>query len=606
MAAKKTKSAKKKATRAKRKTKSAKKKSAATRRKAKPAKKKSAKKKSAKKKAVKRKAAKKKTAKKKAAKKKAARKKAAKKTAARARATPRPSAKSAAKPASAPPAGTPPGPPPVAGQGRSARWTVQSGEVGIRVRMYRVGFGDFFLVSFLPDTGDPVHLVIDCGVFKGTKQTGDIGSIEAAVADMVQTTGGKLALLMVTHRHADHIAGFSRCDAAFRSLSVQAVWMSIWESEYSPTAMKFQAELTSTAAALQSHFAALGARASKEQDTARKYMENATGEGGGKGGSNAKALNLLKNGFPGVVPEYYQAGATAKLPPALAQAGVTAQILGPPPVADVALMKLMDLQKGVGQYLADEELEGTDSRAPFGPRWEVDPLTGSPRGSKDVYGPGSFREWTGDRNGENLPSVQQAQKGRADMEAALELAQPAAALVAAKQLNSFLNNQSLVVLFTIKGKKLLFVGDAQAGNWEHWLFDTDSPDKKAGGTMSANAHQILSSLDFYKVGHHGSGNATPKAVVETMRRGGRKFAAMCSTQKDVYGTEDPDDPTKGTEVPRVPLIDALAAECALVRSDQIAITVNGESIDAMVEAPLPAAANGPRYEKGAMWIDCYM
>jgi beta-lactamase superfamily II metal-dependent hydrolase len=596
MAAKKAKSTKKKAGRAKAKAK-------------KPARKKTAKKKAAKKQAVrakrKTKAAKKKTIrakrKSKSAKKKAAPAKRKTKSA-RARATPRASVKRAPKTAGTPPAG----PPTVSTGAGSARWTVKGGEVGVRVRMYRVGFGDFFLVSFLPDTGDPVHMVIDCGVFKGTKQTGDIGSIEAAVADMVQTTGGKLALLMVTHRHADHIAGFSRCDAAFRALSVQAVWMSIWESEYSPTAMKFQAELTRTATALQSHFAALGARASKEQDTARKYMENATGDGGGKGGSNAKALNLLKHGFTGVVPEYYQAGSTAKLPPAFVQAGVTAQILGPPPVADVALMKLMDLKKGVGQYLADEQLEGTDSRAPFGPRWEVDPLTGSSRGSKDVYGAGSFREWSGDRNGENLPSAQQAHKARAEMEAAMEKAQPAAALIAAKQLNSFLNNQSLVVLFTIKGKKLLFVGDAQAGNWEHWLFDTDSPDKKASGTMTANAQQILTSLDFYKVGHHGSGNATPKAVVEMMGRGGHKFAAMCSTQKDVYGTEDPDDATKGTEVPRVPLIDALSAECALVRSDQIAITVNGEAIDATVEAPLPPAAKGPRYEKGAMWIDCYL
>jgi hypothetical protein len=571
MAAKKAKSARKKTTRAKAKAK----KTARAKRKTKAARKKATRVKKAA--PAKRKA---KGSKKKAAKKKVAR---------------------ATKTAGAPPAAPSPG----AGDG-SARWAVLGGEVGIRVRMYRVGFGDFFLVSFLPDAGAPVHMVIDCGVFKGTKQTGDIGSIEAAVADMVQTTGGKLALLVVTHRHADHIAGFARCEAAFRTLAVEAVWMSIWESEYSPTAMKFQAELTRTAAALQSHFAAFGARASKEQDTARKYMENATGDGGGKGGSNAKALNLLKHGFAGVEPEYYQAGAAAKLPPAFVQAGVKAQILGPPPVADVALMKLMDLQKGVGQYLADEELQGTDSRAPFGTRWEVDPLTGSARGSKDVYGPGSFREWSGDRNGENLPSVSQAQKARTDMEGVLEMAQPAAALVAAKQLNSFLNNQSLVVLFTIKGKKLLFVGDAQAGNWEHWLFDTDSPDKKASGTMSANAQQILTSLDFYKVGHHGSGNATPKAVVEMMSRGGHKFAAMCSTQKDVYGTEDPDDATKGTEVPRVPLIDALAAECALVRSDQIAITVNGESIDAMVDAPLPPTAKGPRYVQGAIWVDCYL
>jgi beta-lactamase superfamily II metal-dependent hydrolase len=570
MAAKKAKSARKKATRAKPKAK---------------------------------KTAKKRAAKKKSAKKKVARAKAKSKSASKKAAPAKRKAKSAKKKTAGAP---PPGPPPVNAGTGSARWTVQGGEAGVRVRMYRVGFGDFFLVSFLPDAGDPVHMVIDCGVFKGTKQTGDIGSIEAAVADMIQTTGGKLALLMVTHRHADHIAGFSRCDAAFRTLIVQAVWMSAWESEYSPTAMKFQAELTRTATALQSHFAALGARASKEQDTARKYMENATGEGGGKGGSNAKALNLLKHGFTGVVPEYYQGGAAAKLPPAFAQAGVTAQILGPPPVADIALMKLMDLQKGVGQYLADEELQGTESRAPFGARWEVDPLSGSSRGSKDVYGPGSFREWSGDRNGVNPPSMQQSHKARAEMESALEISQPAAALVAAKQLNSFLNNQSLVVLFTIKGKKLLFVGDAQAGNWEHWLFDTDSPDKKASGTMTANAQQILTSLDFYKVGHHGSGNATPKAVVEMMGRGGHKFAAMCSTQKDVYGTEDPDDPTKGTEVPRVPLIDALAAECALVRSDQIDITVDGEDIEATVPAPLPAAAKGPRYEKGALWIDCFL
>jgi len=59
---------------------------------------------------------------------------------------------------------------------------------GIRVRMYRVGFGDFFLVTI---PGDPVpqHILIDCGVFKGTSQTGDIGSIEVAVQHMAEATG---------------------------------------------------------------------------------------------------------------------------------------------------------------------------------------------------------------------------------------------------------------------------------------------------------------------------------------------------------------------------------------------------------------------------------
>jgi beta-lactamase superfamily II metal-dependent hydrolase len=496
---------------------------------------------------------------------------------------------------------------PVAAPGAgSAQWTPQAGEVGIRVRMYRVGFGDFFFLTYLPSAGEPVHIVIDCGVFKGTSQTGDIGSIEAAVADMVQTTGGKLALLIVTHRHADHIAGFARCAAAFRGMSVQAIWMSIWESQYSATAVKFQAELTRTALALQDHFTALGVTASEQQNTARKYMENATGEGQPGGGSNAAALDLLKHGFTGVVPEYYQGGSNPRLPAGLMQAGITAQILGPPPIADLDLMKLMDLQKGVGQYLVNADLAGTQMGAPFARKWEMQPGKTEERDGETLYAPDSYREWLENRNNYKPISSASAQAARSRMEEVLAQSQPVAALVAAKQLNSFLNNQSLVVLFTIRGKKLLFVGDAQAGNWEHWLFDTDNPEKTPGSTVGATAQQILSSLDFYKMGHHGSGNATPKAAVATMGLRGQKFASMCSTQAGVYGTEDPDDPTKGTEVPRLPLIDKLAAESAFVRSDQIAITVDGKTIEAEAAAPLPTGAPGTRFEQGSFWIDCYL
>jgi glyoxylase-like metal-dependent hydrolase (beta-lactamase superfamily II) len=53
------------------------------------------------------------------------------------------------------------------------------------------------------------------GVFKGTTGTGDLGAIEASVDDIAKETGGKLALVVMTHRHADHIAGFSRCAEKF-------------------------------------------------------------------------------------------------------------------------------------------------------------------------------------------------------------------------------------------------------------------------------------------------------------------------------------------------------------------------------------------------------
>jgi hypothetical protein len=485
---------------------------------------------------------------------------------------------------------------PLPAAGKSA-WTPLGNEVGIRVRMYRVGFGDFFLVSFLTDAADPVHIIIDCGVFKGTSQTGDLGSIDAAVADMAQTTKGKVALIVVTHRHADHIAGFARCAATFKALTVQAIWMSIWESQYAP-AVKAQAALTSAAARLQSRFSALGVTANKDQASASNYVGNATGVGGG--GSNANALNLLKSGFPGLQPHYYQGGQEPVLPPAFLQAGITAKILGPPPIADVQLMQLMDLQKGVDQYLtqSSDTKSESESDAPFGRIWDVN--------VDRFYGREAFQEWWGDRIGHGTPSAKQTNAARRRMEAALDQAQPDAALVAASKLNSFLNNQSLVVLFSFKGKNLLFVGDAQAGNWEHWILGTDTPDKTVSGTMADSAQKILTSLDFYKVGHHGSGNATPKSVVGMMGKGGRKFAAMCSTQEGVYGKENLVDPSMGTEVPRIPLLSTLGSIASLVRSDQIEIEVNKKPIPAADPQPLPAAGGGGRFLSGTIWIDCYL
>jgi hypothetical protein len=501
-------------------------------------------------------------------------------------------------------------PVPAGGAGTGeASWTPAAGEVGIRVRMYRVGFGDFFLLTLLDAGGTPAHVIIDCGVFKGTSQTGDIGSIEAAVADMAQVTAGQVALLVMTHRHADHIAGFARSADTFKKLEVEAVWMPIWESEYEPKAVRFQAELTRTALGLRGHFTALGAAASPAQVVARKYMENATGELGvaaGAAGSNAQALDLLKHGFPGVTPQFYKAGDTAQLPQALVEAGLSAQILGPPPVTDLDLMKLMDLQKNVGQYLAENGDGPTGVIEPFGRQWVVGPATAPSARERERYSPESFREFVRPRKSWERISADEARHARGSMERMLRQSEPIAALTAAKLLDSFLNNQSLVILFTFKGKKLLFVGDAQAGNWEHWLFETDTPDRKASGLMGAVARQVLTSLDLYKVGHHGSGNATPKVAAETMGIEGHRFTSMCSTQANVYGTEDPDDPTKGTEVPRGPLLDKLASESALVRSDQIAITVGEKLIPAAAPAALPTPRPGTRLETGPLWVDCYL
>ncbi|HEX7833656.1 MAG TPA: MBL fold metallo-hydrolase [Thermoanaerobaculia bacterium] len=466
---------------------------------------------------------------------------------------------------------------------------------GIRVRMYRVGFGDFFLLTIPADDG-PQHILIDCGVTPGTTHAGDIGTIKDAVAHMAEETENHLALIIVTHRHMDHIIGFSRCVDHFREFTVDAIWMPYWESEYDAQATKFQADLTAMALDVQQHLA-LAAGESIEIDAMLGMLRNATGvdddeltlaaaggdekKKGKGGGTNAQSLSLLKTGL-NVTPEYYAKGDKPKLPKALKAAGLKAEILGPPPADELDFMKLTDLRKGVGQYLgASDSVDGGKKFEPFEHAWNVD---------HGAYPKSAFREFQ-QRLKKGPPVV-----AHAALEKVVQAAQPQSLLTAVKEIDNFLNNQSLVVLFTFKDKKLLFVGDAQAGNWEYWMCGGTPTKTPTADDLSPEGKKILGSLDFYKVGHHGSTNATPITAVDAM---GGNFVSMCSTQADTYGTL-----AKGTEVPRVPLLEALAAKSPTVRSDEFPVTIKDNEVDAIKDAPTkPPKTKQGKLVVGDIYVD---
>ncbi|HEY6806949.1 MAG TPA: hypothetical protein VI306_25455 [Pyrinomonadaceae bacterium] len=471
----------------------------------------------------------------------------------------------------------------------------------LRIRMYRVGFGDFFLMT-VPTAEGPQHILIDCGVTPGKTKKGDIGSIKAAVAHMAQETSKTLALIIVTHRHQDHIIGFSRAAEIFNDFKVGAIWMSIWETEYDPNekkekkkslASEFQDELTALALGLQSRVALAGKKDS-DTDEILAMLQNATGvdhedfaatgttasakKPGKGGGTNAASLAFLKSGLK-LEPEYYTRGDKPKIPKVLKDAGLTAQILGPPPTDEIDFMKLMDLKKGVGQYLGEDDGGITEMLDPFGASWQA---------NANEYPLSAFREFS--RESKESPN--------AVMEAAIQAAQPSQLFTAAKTLDDFLNNQSLVVLFTFGGKKLLFAGDAQGGNWEYWMYGGTPEKAPSVDQIDKDSASILSHLDFYKVGHHGSTNATPVSAVETM---GGDFASMCSTQEDSFGSEK-----NQSEVPRIPLLEALAKKSKIVRSDQFAITLSGSEVPAIKGSPtrLPTPDRG-RFERGSIYIDYF-
>ena len=476
--------------------------------------------------------------------------------------------------------------------------------------MYRVGFGDFFLVIVPTRSGDQ-HILIDCGVFKGTSGTGDIGSIVEAVEDMFQTTKGHLALVIMTHRHADHIAGFNKAER-FKDFTASMVWMPYWEKfndkketkkavanlnldgnedEDENAAFNLLTDINDLAASLAMQFRG---REDADAKEALAQLGNATGiedfsvaaTGKKKLSGNALALDILKNhlGAKGKNVRYYAAGDEPELPDELE--GLKATILGPPPKKAKAFLALMDLKKGVGQYL-DSMTDGEDGPTaiqPFPKEWNAHVKDYPQRDLRDF--PVDYKQFVAD----------------------VDKSQPDMLLAAAGKIENFLNNQSLVVLFEFDGKKLLFAGDAQGGNWEYWLFKTEGPvkDPTKAGDIIEESKEILETIDFYKVGHHGSTNATPIQAVDAAiarPKSNKGFISMCSTEDEVYGNR-----VKETEVPRIPLMKVLSDGSCLLRSDSIPITFTDSetgkqiTVDARKGVKLPKPKVG-KIRKSKLYLE---
>src|ERR1022692_1858380 len=71
----------------------------------------------------------------------------------------------------------------------------------LTLRMYGVGFGDCFLLTFHYPARDR-HVLIDFG-------SNDAGPLLKIARDISRRCGGKLDAVVATHRHRDHINGFA-------------------------------------------------------------------------------------------------------------------------------------------------------------------------------------------------------------------------------------------------------------------------------------------------------------------------------------------------------------------------------------------------------------
>ena len=107
----------------------------------------------------------------------------------------------------------------------------------VRVRMYRVGVGDCFLLTF-PRLGTPFHMLIDCGSLPGAP--GAAKTMTKVASDIRAVTGGRLDVLVVTHRHWDHVSGFVQARPIFETIAIREVWLGWTEDPHDVEARRLQ------------------------------------------------------------------------------------------------------------------------------------------------------------------------------------------------------------------------------------------------------------------------------------------------------------------------------------------------------------------------------
>ena len=417
----------------------------------------------------------------------------------------------------------------------------------LTLRCYGVGFGDCFLLSFHYDgaTGDR-HMLIDFGCTQ--KPPHAKGNLMTDIAkDIAKSVNGKLHVIVATHRHTDHISGFATnaeqtgTGNLIASLKPQLViqpWTERldapkdWEG---PKTLKLAGDN-----ALRLSLTRMGEAAKASLKEARHLPKDFREEIrflgvdfiGDEDLSNRSAVENLA--FLGEKAQAAYVYYGAKIP-ALQKLlpGVKVDVLGPPTIAQKA---------GVAQ----QSPTNSDEYWNFVNFWNLRAMTSRiANGASSTLFPKSA--WY-DRNQIPIEDRWFVHK--------LKLVRGGQLLRIVRAMDDAMNNTSVILLMKAGTKKFLFPGDAQWENWEYAL---------------SRRLKDLKDVDVYKVGHHGSLNATPKTLWKNFAKKSeaksnpeRLRTVMSTVSSSKHGHQE-----KGTEVPREKLVRTLRTYSKLSSTQEL-------------------------------------
>jgi beta-lactamase superfamily II metal-dependent hydrolase len=413
----------------------------------------------------------------------------------------------------------------------------------LTIRMYNVGFGDCFLLSF-QYAKSARHVLLDYGSTAAPKR-GPKNYMQKIAEDIKTVSSSKLDGIIATHRHRDHVSGFAT-DAGtgkiIASLNPDFVIQPWTEDPKAKTNA-----LTATASVfthgkadpqkMTAHFlgsledmhavaASIAARATSKTLAGAQTLQQLKfiGEDNIKNPSAVK--NLIQMGKRGKA-YYVNAGMSLNILP-----GVKCTVLGPPTLKQSNAIR-KERARDPNEFWQFRSFWGSQSLAAYRNRVRKGVIRPAKAQSRKTPLPASVR-WF----------VSQARQIQADQMLGL-----------VRDLDTVMNNTSVILLLTIGKKKVLLPGDAQIENWAYALAN---PQWRAQ----------LADVNLYKVGHHGSLNATPKSLWALFNKKGKaqttgRLETLCSTKAGKHGSV-----TSGTEVPQHLLVDELKKDSAFTSTEE--------------------------------------
>lgn len=403
------------------------------------------------------------------------------------------------------------------------------------VRSYQVGFGDCFLLSFHYKTSgqeSAKHVLIDCGSTAPPAKKKTFSLVPVA-QDIAKVCGKDLVAVVATHRHKDHISGFATAANGkgsgdiIRALKPKLV-LQPWTEQPD---LEIDAKKPHAAMHLSGKFA-LGMQGMHQ--FCHGLLAELTGlqpalgvrltqQLAFLGDDNLANLSAVKNLMTMGKSEYLYYGQKTALEKELP--GVHIKVLGPPTLEQngaIAKQRSSDAAEFWQLRGATAAQHVAGAKSPFAARYRASNRPPEVR-------------WI-------IPRIQ-ASRG-------------AQLLELVRILDDQMNNTSLILLFQFGKKKLLFPGDAQIENWSHALKDAKN---------AAANQKLLAETDFYKVGHHGSRNATPMTLWNLFTKKGltgSTLQTMMSTRAGKHGSV-----AAKTEVPRQTLVEALKKNSRLFTTE---------------------------------------